>query len=210
MSTQYELAKLLNIHLWIAENYKKIEDLFRNLKKSKFHKCLQNPKMLLGYRSIRYASRSNLASESLEAFKKINSKDADLMLETNVITNVRGKAKEISLFDFIQDYKRNYFEKLVCMDPKIAQDIAKRIKETSEGDDKTPFLDSDGCLCLVSRKFKSMTKRPMVVLHQDDRFMQPMKSKLRGIQSIDFNIHAGSVTAGDEDVEYYKHTIQYK
>ena len=166
--------------------------------------------MLLGYRSIRHASRSKLTSQSLEAFQKVNAKDADLMLKTTVTKKARGKVKEIPLFDFIQEYKTNYKEKLICMDPNIARDIAKRITETSEGDDKTSFIDSDGCLCLVSRKFKGLSSRPVVVLHRDDRFIKPMKQRLRGIQSIDFNLHTGSVTVGDEDVEYYKHTIQYK
>lgn len=161
--------------------------------------------------SAKRSTRLNLGKLSLEQLKTVNPKDAELLLNT-LVTKIEFK-KEVhrNLFQHIKEYKTHYKEKLVCFDPKVAKSISKNIIESSEGDENTPFLDTDGCMCLVSRQFRTISNRPITVFQRDEKFFEPLENILKPLkikQEI-LNVHQ-VLFHGEEYARYREQTKMYK
>ena len=106
---------------------------------------------------INYRLITTLTSDSLRYFKKVNPDDAKLMENTKFVRRTKedGK-KQINLFEKVQNFRRNSYEKRILCDPQVANDIIKKIRENSDAKDalnNVPFIDGEGGLCLVGRKW---------------------------------------------------------
>ena len=153
--------------------------------------------------------KKDLTARSLERLQAINPQDAKLLLNTSVSRFIKGKEVQINLFQHIRDYKNHYKEKLVCFDPEVAKAISQTILESSEGNEDTPFIDADGCLCLISRQFSKLSKRPVTVFQRDEKFL-PLFPKGRGaINQVPLNVHE-AIFDENKYVDYGTQTMLFR
>ena len=110
-------------------------------------------------------------SDEFLHMKEINPEDAELLINHNrTVFSLNGRESKMSLYQTLRNYKTHYKEKKTVGDPIVASKIVECIRNHSDGNIQTPFIDADGVLCLIGRQWAKMCQRPLTIFNRDEKF----------------------------------------